>query len=193
MELTTESLITFFKRKLSEVDQLDIENDEKGVERWWSNVVRCGGRMGKEYLELLGDVRFHAGAYLMGEPEYNKRLDIDARINGVEEAKNNIGKVLDDLSEFGYSPENDESDVKVGQGAAEKYINNVMVSTHQSANVVINLSEFDKNTQNIITELQNELKKKQKNKEMIKKLLGKLAETSLDALERIFLHSVGIG
>lgn len=193
MELTTKNLISFFNKKLTEADELDVENDEKGVERWWAGVRRCGSRMGEEYLELLGEVRFHAGAYLPGEPEYNRELDKDARVSGIEEAKNNIKKVLDDLLEFGYSPEKDDSDVNENLGVEEKYVNNVTVNTHQSTNIAISISEFNKETQAVIAELQNELKKKQKNKEMIKKLLDKLADISLDVLEKIFLHSIGVG
>lgn len=72
MEFTTEKLLEFFYKKLEEAEQIDAENDEKSLDRWWSGVKRCGDLMGKEYSELLDDVRFHAGAYLMGEPELNR-------------------------------------------------------------------------------------------------------------------------
>lgn len=188
MEFTTEKLLEFFYKKLEEAEQIDAENDEKSLDRWWSGVKRCGGLMGKEYSELLDDVRFHAGAYLMGEPELNRIADRDARKNGLEQAKNNIGKIIDDLNTFGYVPKK-STPIKTNK---EKMINNVTVNNNQTSNMVVSIQDFAPETRKVIQELQAELTKKKKNKEMIKKLLVKLTETGIDALEKIFLHSIGI-
>ncbi len=192
MEFTTENLTDFFNKKLAEAEKIDAINDERGLERWWSGVKRCGTLMGKDYAELLGDIRFHAGAYLMGNPEFNDQADMDARERGLEEAKNNIGKVLDDLSLFGYLPEKGDQGKKK-MTKTEKSINNlVTINNSQTSNITISISDFDSETQKNIKDLQAELQKKKKNKVAIKKILTKLGETGLDALEKIFLHSIGI-
>lgn len=192
MEFTTENLTDFFNKKLAEAEKIDAINDERGLERWWSGVKRCGTLMGKDYAELLGDIRFHAGAYLMGNPEFNDQADMDARERGLEEAKNNIGKVLDDLSLFGYLPEKGDQGKKK-MTKTEKSINNlVTINNSQTSNITISISDFDSETQKNIKDLQAELQKKKKNKAAIKKILTKLGETGLDALEKIFLHSIGI-
>ena len=188
MEFTTENLTDFFNKKLAEAEKIDAINDERGLERWWSGVKRCGALMGKDYAELLGDIRFHAGAYLMGNPEFNDQADMDARERGLEEAKNNIGKVLDDLSLFGYLPEKGDQGKKK-MTKTEKSINNlVTINNSQTSNITISISDFDSETQKNIKDLQAELQKKKKNKAAIKKILTKLGETGLDALEKIFLH-----
>lgn len=192
MEFTTEKLTEFFNKKLAEADKIDAANDEKGLERWWSGVKRCGTLMGNDYAELLGDIRFHAGAYIMGNPEFNDQADMDARERGLEEAKNNIGKILDDLSLFGYLPEKSNQDHKKTAKTEKSINNNVTINNSQTSNITISISDFDPETQRNIKDLQAELQKKRKNKEAIKKILAKLGETGLDALEKIFLHSIGI-
>ena len=192
MEFTTENLTDFFNKKLVEAEKIDATNDERGLERWWSGVKRCGTLMGKDYAELLGDIRFHAGAYLMGNPEFNDQADMDARERGLEEAKNNIGKVLDDLSLFGYLPEKGDQDKKKITKTEKSINNHVTINNSQTSNITISVSDFDSETQKNIKDLQAELQKKKKNKAAIKKILAKLGETGLDALEKIFLHSIGI-
>lgn len=189
MDFDKDSLLQFFNHKLAEAEKIDAANDEDSLERWWSNVKRCCEKMGPEYVQLLGDVRFHSSVYLMGNPDFNSGADESARISGLGQAKNNIQKVIDDLETFGYKP---TAVSKALRKPTSKTVNNFNINQSQRMSVSINISDFDSETQKNIRDLQSELAKKKKNREVIKKILAKLGETGLDALEKIFLHTIRI-
>ena len=186
MNFDKDSLLKFFNDKLAEAENIDAANDEVSLERWWANTRRCCEKMGNDYLELLGNVSFHSGVYLMGEADFNRSADRSARVSGLKQAKNAIRKIIDDLDTFGYEP-NTTQEKPTNRKDMVVNINNA-----QNMNINIKISDFNAETQNNIRELQAELSKKKKNKEAIKKILAKLGETGLDALEKIFLHSIGI-
>lgn len=186
MNFDKDSLIKFFNDKLAEAGNIDAANDEESLNRWWANTRRCCEKMGDDYLKLLGNVSFHSGVYLMGEVDFNKSADRSARVSGLKQAKNAIRRIIDDLDTFGYAP-------NTSQGSTNERSDMIVnINNAQNMSIDIKISDFDIETQNNIRELQAELSKKKKNKEAIKKILAKLGETGLDALEKIFLHSIGI-
>lgn len=187
MELTTENLIEFFKKKLNEADQLDTANKQK-VELWWSSVQQCAKRMSGGYPELLGRIEFRSHMHFMGEPGLSDFMDQKARTEDLTKAKANIQKIIDDLEIFGYtSPKATAVGAQGHQESGQIVINNQNIN-----NIAIHLSELNSETQKTVEELQSELSKKHKNKDLIKILLAKLTDTGLDVLEKIFLHSIGL-
>ncbi len=187
MELTTENLIDFFKKKVNEADRLDAANKQE-VELWWSSIQRCVERMDGAYPELLGKIEFRSHVHYMSEPGLSDFMDQKARTEDLEKAKVNVRKIIVDLETFGYtSPKTATMETRGDQESGHIVIHNQNVS-----NIAIHLSELNSETQQTIEKLQNELSKKHKNKDLIKALLVKLADTGLDVLEKIFLHSIGV-
>ena len=102
--------------------------------------------MGEDYSELLNNVSFSAGVYLMGEPEFNRIADRDARKNGLEEAKNSIRKIIDDLNIFGHMQKKSAAP----KGANESTINNVILNNNQTSSITVSIQDFSPETRKII-------------------------------------------
>lgn len=45
-------------------------------------------KMGPEYVQLLGDIRFHSSAYLMSNSDFNSEADESAHVSGLGHQKN---------------------------------------------------------------------------------------------------------
>lgn len=117
-----------------------------------------------------------------------------ARAEGLEDAKQVINGIIDELSTFGYATENRMSDVGGKREAMDNNSSIVINNTNaqlQSQSIKIDLSSYSTEVRECVEEILVELQSK-KDKTKIKALLSKLTDIGIDVLTAIFLHAVGL-
>lgn len=160
MELNTENLIEFFKARLEDAKSIDPVTDEKKLERWWEKCLFCAEHMGGIYKKKLSGVMFgpqvvtYRDDWSLSDYTVYER----ARAEGLEDAKNKINIVIEDLEVFGYSgnftpPTNHNAGISISNNNFQQ----------QSNTVKIDISAYDPEVQECIKELVKELKDKKIN------------------------------
>lgn len=195
VNLTTKGLIDFFEGKLREADKIDPVGDEDGLLRWWGLCKACCERMGKRYEDRARKVGFSLSIFYMDEQsdKLESRRGV-ARAEGLEDAKQVINGIIDELSTFGYATENRMSDVGGKREAMDNNSSIVINNTNaqlQSQSIKIDLSSYSTEVRECVEEILVELQSK-KDKTKIKALLSKLTDIGIDVLTAIFLHAVGL-
>lgn len=187
MELNTENLIKFFKKKLRDAQTIDVVNNPDALKRWWNSILSCCNRMGESYLMRAKQISFSPGFYVLGESDYSvESRRAEYRRSGLSDALVFIESILDELNDWGFTMERKE---KGNTTAQSSNINNVNIN--QSQNIKLDISSCSPESRKCVEDLVKELNGR-KDKKVIKKILSKLTDVGLDVIEKIFLYSIGI-
>ncbi len=178
--MNAEKLIDFFRGKISEVDDLKTSsfNDEK-FKKWHATILATCKRMGRDYALRFDDISY-TPAIFFGDDDDN---DLFARSysNGLLDAKALLEAFVEELEIWGYDGDSGAGKLKVAK--SQQPAVNVNVSQNQSQSIPnpINLSMYNKETQEKLKELAEEIHKPN-NRSKVIPIVKWLADKSVDAL-----------
>lgn len=180
--MNTEKLIDFFRGKISEVDDLKTSsfNDEK-FKKWHATTLATCKRMGGDYALRFDDISY-TPAIFFGDDDDND-LFAHSYSNGLLDAKALLEAFVEELEIWGYDGDSVVGKLKVAKSQQPAVNVNVSQNQTQSQSISnpINLSMYNKETQEKLKELAEEIHKSN-NRSKVIPIVKWLADKSVDAL-----------
>lgn len=180
--MNTKKLIDFFRGKISEVDDLKTSsfNDEK-FKKWHATTLATCKRMGGDYALRFDDISY-TPAIFFGDDDDND-LFAHSYSNGLLDAKALLEAFVEELEIWGYDGDSVVGKLKVAKSQQPAVNVNVSQDQTQSQSISnpINLSMYNKETQEKLKELAEEIHKPN-NRSRVTPIVKWLADKSVDAL-----------
>lgn len=180
--MDTNSLITFFKKKIAEVDVLnDLGLDSVEFQKWHATTLATCKRMGGDYASRFDEVSYTPAVWTIDND--NSELFAYAYGNGLLSAKALLESFVEELETWGYDDDSKVEKSKTTKTQQPAVNVTVSQSQTQSQHVSnsINLSAYDEETQKKLKELAKEINKPN-NRGKVAPIVKWLADKSIDAL-----------
>lgn len=180
--MNTDSLITFFQKKIAEIDKLNgLGLDNAGFQKWRAAILATCKRMGGDYASRFDEISYMPAVWTIDGD--NSELFAYAYDKGLLSAKALLEAFVEELETWGYDGDSKAEKSKVAK--SQQPAVNVNVSQNQtqsqSISTSINLSAYNEETQEKLKELAEEIRKPN-NRSKVTPIIKWLADKSADAL-----------
>ena len=174
-------IIEYLEEKLDAIDSLkDRDTSDVEFKSWENSVKYIMRRLGKDYEMRMESIHFTPMAFIMGAD--NHEIFKDSYNSGLESARAVISSTIDEIKLLGISP---------SECAAHTPSKDININVNQSVSLVdANLGIYDDEVRRQVKNLQNELRKRTRDKNKIKKIIEWLLDKGTDALIAIIASSL---
>ncbi len=172
-------IIEYLEEKLRAIDLLkDKDTSDAEFKTWENSVKYIMGRLGKDYEERIASIHYAPMAFVIGAD--NGEIFKDSYNSGLESARAVISSQIDEIKLLGIP-----SIVQL-----EAFSNGININVNQ--NLLLNnldMSNYDYEVRAKVEDLYKELKKKDRDKSKIIKIVRWLLDKGADALIAIIANS----
>jgi hypothetical protein len=179
--MDNEKIISFLRDKKNRIETLkSLSPDDKEFKAWYESLKALAERMGESYVYRVNGWTFWPMVVSFGDDD-DSAEHREAYLNGLNEADASIESMIEELELWG-EPHSKKTGKQAQSG--KDVTLNLTISQQQAQHLTseINLEQFDSAVQKKVSDLLEELQKKNKNKEHVKELVKWLADRSIDAL-----------
>lgn len=181
----TDQKIAIIKEKLDMIPKMrELVNDAPDFKKWHATVNNILVRLSKRHQLEFAQIHF-TSMVSFGDSD-DRIWDHRAFIRGLDDTEAILESVIEDLRLWDGIDENRSEQSKASKSDTTI---NLTISQQQSQQVIndIDLSQYDTEVQANVRELLDELKKKQKDRKRIQKILLWLSDKGVDALIAVLL------
>lgn len=182
MNMNTDSLITFFQKKIAEIDKLNgLGLDNAEFQKWHATTLATCKRMGGDYALRFNEINY-SPAIFFGDDD-DDELFAHSYSSGLLNAKALLEAFVEELETWGYDSDSKVEKSKVAKSQQPAINVNVSQNQTQSQSISspINLSVYNEETQEKLKELAKEIHKPN-NRSKVTPIVKWLADKSVDAL-----------
>ncbi len=186
----TDKVLGYLKQKLENIPELRAKNsalDNPEFDKWIQDVITACGRISKEHKTRAENLSF--SPFVLSGGDDDRSYWQSSYQSGLNYAESFIKSIIEELETWGAPGDISQSQIR---NKAVSTIINLTISQQQSQQIIqsINLSDYNSEIKEKVTELLDELEKTNKDKTKIKDTVKWLADKSVDVLIAILLNQV---